>query len=77
MSLEGHPGPPDGLADEPGPVEVPGRLAVEHGGRLALGVDLVMKGAPGPVPFSGRDVLVPDRGRLVDVAVDVDDRRHQ
>ena len=55
-------------------LERAGTPSVQDRGLDAPLVELVPEGAPGDHPVGAVEVLLPDRGRLVDVAVDVDDQ---
>src|SRR5947199_364990 len=71
--LRRHPRPPARLAVDPAPSQRACPPAVQEGRLEAVRVDLVPEGAARDDAVVALEVLLPDVGGLVDVAVDVDD----
>ncbi|TMA36147.1 MAG: hypothetical protein E6J83_17135, partial [Deltaproteobacteria bacterium] len=72
--LRSHARPPAGAAGNAAPLERADGPAVQDRRLQTAGVDLVPEGGPGEGALVAPEVVFPDRGGLVDVAVDVDDR---
>src|SRR5439155_25579667 len=71
--LRRHPRSPARLAVDPAPSQRARPPAVQDGRLEAVRVDLVPEGAARDDAVVALEVLLPDVGGLVDVAVDVDD----
>src|SRR5207244_30494 len=69
-----HAGPPAGLAVEASPLERARAPPVQDRHLDAVCIQLVPEGAPRDDAVVAVEVVLPDVGRLVDVAVDVDHR---
>src|SRR6202044_1678257 len=75
--LDAHARAPRGLTHDLGPVDILCGCPVHDRRAVSFIVDLVVERGFRRAPLTGRDVLVPQGGSLVDVAVDVDDLGHQ